>query len=64
MASGDFSAAGTLPVSVCDFKAGDGKIVSPSTFTSLEPIGDERFAAVDSIALDGIKKKPTPVALY
>ncbi|ULT44844.1 hypothetical protein KRR40_16900 [Niabella defluvii] len=58
-------AAGTLPVGVCTFKQGDGKLVSPSDLTYLEPIGDERFAAVDSIAIDGIKKKkPTRAVLY
>ncbi|WP_346235917.1 glycoside hydrolase family 3 N-terminal domain-containing protein [Niabella insulamsoli] len=57
---GDFSATGTLPVSVCNFKVGAGKVAAPSGFGYLSPIGDERFAAVDSIALDGIKKKAYP----
>lgn len=57
---GDFVAAGTLPVGVCTYKQGDGKLVSPGDLTYLEPISDERFTTVDSIAMDGIKKKAYP----
>ena len=57
---GDFAALGTLPVSVCDYKVGDGLVMSPTNFTTMLPIGDERFAEVDSLALDGIKKKAYP----
>lgn len=57
---GDFVASGTLPFSVCTYTQGHGKLVSPSDLTYLEPIGDERFTAVDSIAIDGIKKKAYP----
>ncbi|GAB3420339.1 glycoside hydrolase family 3 N-terminal domain-containing protein [Niabella aquatica] len=57
---GDFVASGTLPFSVCTYTQGDGKLVSPGDLTYLEPIGDERFSAVDSIAIDGIKKKAYP----
>ncbi|MFT4094647.1 MAG: glycoside hydrolase family 3 N-terminal domain-containing protein [Niabella sp.] len=57
---GDYTAAGTLPVSVCTFKAGAGKLLTQSNITSYEPIGDDRFSAVDEIALEGIKKKAYP----
>ncbi|HMR82989.1 MAG TPA: glycoside hydrolase family 3 N-terminal domain-containing protein [Niabella sp.] len=57
---GDFVASGTLPFSVCTYTQGHGKLISPSDLTYLEPIGDERFTAVDSIAIDGIKKKAYP----
>ena len=57
---GDFVASGTLPFSVCTYNQGHGKLVSPGDLTYLEPIGDERFRAVDSIAIDGIKKKAFP----
>jgi len=56
---GDFIAEGTLPVSVCDFKAGDGKVFYPS-ISRMEPIDDARFAQVDSLALNGIKIKAYP----
>jgi beta-glucosidase-like glycosyl hydrolase/CubicO group peptidase (beta-lactamase class C family) len=55
---GKFTATGTLPVTVCNRKAGYAVHVNPSQY--LQPIGDERFAAVDSIALDGIQKKAFP----
>lgn len=57
---GEFVATGTLPFSVCTYQQGHGKLVSPGGITYLEPIGDERFKAVDSIAIDGIKKKAYP----
>lgn len=57
---GDFVASGTLPLSVCNYKSGEGKLVSPANIAFLEPIGDERFNAVDSIAIEGIKKKAYP----
>ncbi len=57
---GEFVASGTLPFSVCTYKHGHGKLVSPGDMAYLEPIGDERFKAVDSIALDGVKKKAYP----
>ncbi len=57
---GDFSATGTLPVSVCKYKVGDGRTLSESPMSTFEPVGDERFASVDAIALDGIKKKAYP----
>ncbi|TXI32557.1 MAG: serine hydrolase [Niabella sp.] len=56
---GDFVAQGTLPVTVCNFKAGDGKILYPAT-SMLEPIDDARFANVDSLAINGIKIKAYP----
>lgn len=57
---GDFVATGTLPVSVCTFKSGDGKFVTPSQAAAYEPIGDERFAKVDSIAAAGVVQKAYP----
>lgn len=55
--SGNFTASGTLPVSVCNWKHGQGIF---SADVALLPIGDVRFATVDSIAWDGIKKKAYP----
>ena len=55
---GGFEATGTLPVTVCNWKAGHGMALGKTAY--LQPIGDARFAAVDSIALDGIKKKAYP----
>lgn len=55
---GGFAASGTLPVSVCNWSVGHGISFGQSAY--LQPVGDEKFAAVDSIALDGIKKKAFP----
>ena len=55
---GQFVASGTLPVTVCNWKAGTGMNIGETAY--LQPIGDSRFATVDSIALDGIKKKAYP----
>ncbi len=57
---GDIVASGTLPVGFCMYNEGSGKLISPSDITFLEPIGDARFNAVDSIAIEGIKKKAYP----
>ena len=55
---GKFIASGALPVTVCNWKAGQGMKVGTTAY--VQPIGDERFAAVDSIALEGIKKNAYP----
>lgn len=55
-----FNASGTLPVTVCNWKYGTGVIQKGSDVSYMEPIGDTRFAAVDSIAEEGIKKKAYP----
>ncbi|MFT3902824.1 MAG: glycoside hydrolase family 3 N-terminal domain-containing protein [Niabella sp.] len=55
--AGKFAARGKLPVGVCTWKAGSGITEIQSAYM---PVGDERFAAVDSIALDGVKKKAYP----
>ncbi|MFV0605936.1 MAG: glycoside hydrolase family 3 N-terminal domain-containing protein [Niabella sp.] len=55
---GKFTATGKLPVSVCNWKEGQGIVLGAAGF--LQEIGGEMFAAVDSIALDGIKKKAYP----
>lgn len=57
---GAFKAKGTLPVSVCKYNFGDGVALNINGRYSIFPIEDERFAAVDSIALDGINKKAYP----
>ena len=53
-----FEATGTLPVTVCNWKVGHGIKMNKTTY--LKPIGDERFAAVDSIAMEGIKNYAYP----
>lgn len=55
---GKFRANGTLPVSVCNWKAGHSVNLRATGY--LQPIGDARFSEVDSIAMDGIKKKAYP----
>lgn len=57
---GSFIASGKLPVTVCSWNTGDGIVLNSRTISSLFSIGDERFSAIDSIALDGIKKKAYP----
>ncbi|MEE6187289.1 glycoside hydrolase family 3 N-terminal domain-containing protein [Niabella digestorum] len=57
---GDFVAQGSLPMSVCAYKAGDGKIITNPETAILEPIGDERFAEVDSLAQAGINRRAFP----
>ncbi|GAB3007228.1 glycoside hydrolase family 3 N-terminal domain-containing protein [Niabella terrae] len=59
---GDFTASGTLPVSVCSYKFGDGITGDASFRSALRPIGqgDARFAAVDAIAQEGINKRAYP----
>ena len=56
--AGGFTATGTLPVTVCRYREGQG--IKAGLIGYHQPIGDARFAAVDSIALDGIKKKAYP----
>ncbi|SDC63663.1 glycoside hydrolase family 3 N-terminal domain-containing protein [Niabella drilacis] len=55
-----FNAAGTLPVTVCTWKYGTGIIQKGTEVSYMQPIGDARFAAIDSIAEEGIKKKAYP----
>jgi len=55
-----FNAAGTLPVTVCTWKYGTGIIQKGTDVSYMQPIGDTRFAAIDSIAEEGIKKKAYP----
>ncbi|MBZ4188755.1 glycoside hydrolase family 3 N-terminal domain-containing protein [Niabella beijingensis] len=55
-----FNATGTLPVTVCNWKYGTGVLQKGSAVSYMQPIGDARFAAVDSIAEEGIKKKAYP----
>ena len=57
---GKFTAKGVLPVTVCNWSFGNGLIVNSNEVSSLAPISDARFSTVDSIALDGIKKKAYP----
>lgn len=57
---GDFTAKGTLPVTICNWKYGHGILLNSPGDAALAPIGDNRFAAIDEIALDGIKKKAFP----
>ena len=57
---GAFKAKGKLPVSVCKYNFGYGVALNINGRYSIFPIGDDRFAAVDSIAWDGIKKKAYP----
>lgn len=56
--SGAFTATGSLPVTVCNWKAGHSVAVKSTGY--LQPVGDKKFAAVDSIAQYAIKKKAYP----
>lgn len=56
---GKFVSEGTLPVRVCNFKYGDG-LKMPLGETSLFPVGDTRFRAVDSIITDAIAQHAFP----
>ena len=58
---GKIVSMGKLPVSVCNYKFGDGIVhggVKPSAMT--EVLLKDRLAVIDSIALDGIDKKAFP----
>lgn len=57
---GKFTAEGKLPVRVCNYKEGHGIHLPPGGDVALFPIGDERFAAIDSIANDAIAKRAFP----
>lgn len=56
---GQFNAEGTLPVRVCNFKYGDGLKMQMGQ-TSLFPVGESKFSAVDSIANDAIAQRAFP----
>lgn len=56
---GKTPASGKLPVSVCNFKFGDGFAVAKTEEDSPEAIAG-KFAVVDSIALDAIAQKAFP----
>ena len=62
--SGKFTARGTLPVTVCNFKYGTGIINEPVElpFAAPEAVGLNSFALnkIDSIATDAIKKHAIP----
>lgn len=53
---GKIGAVGTLPVRVCQFKAGDGIVEKKTKVLDT----DDKFARVDSIAQDGIAKEAFP----
>ncbi|MEQ1676838.1 MAG: glycoside hydrolase family 3 N-terminal domain-containing protein [Chitinophagaceae bacterium] len=55
---GKFKSQGKLPVSVCNFKFGDGIVYARSKPTKEEI--KKNLAVVDSIALDGIAQKAFP----
>lgn len=57
---GKFTATGKLPVGVCNYKEGHGISLPASGDVTLFPIGDEKFAAIDSIANDAIAKRAFP----
>ncbi len=57
--AGSITTRGTLPVSICSFKYGTG-IPYGNTKTDIVKAKPNRFAAVDSIALDAIDKKAFP----
>jgi beta-N-acetylhexosaminidase len=59
MLEGKIFPKGTLPVSVCDFKYGSG-IVYGGIKPEKVNVGPDKFAAIDSIANDGIAKKAFP----
>lgn len=56
---GQFVSEGKLPVRVCNYKVGDG-LNLPLGKTTLFPVGDARFEAVDSIANDAIAQHAFP----
>lgn len=58
LVEGKIAAQGKLPVSVCNFKFGDGIVSGPHIPTKAEI--KARLQIVDSIALDGIAKKAFP----
>lgn len=55
-----FNATGTLPVTVCNWKYGTGIMQKGNSTSYMMPIGGERFATIDSIAEEGVKKKAYP----
>ena len=55
-----FAATGKLPVTVCNWKFGTGLVQENTESGFMRPIDDARFAAVDSIAQEGIQKKAYP----
>jgi len=57
--NGTILSRGTLPVSVCQFKFGDG-IVHAGIKPEKASIDEERFRVIDSIANDAIAKKAFP----
>lgn len=59
---GKIVSKGTLPVSVCEFKFGDGIVhggIRPAT-ASITPLIMPKLNVIDSIAMDGIAKKAYP----
>ena len=58
MLEGKFKPLGKLPVSVCQFKFGDGIVYGTPKPTKEET--KERLQIIDSIAMDGIAKKAFP----
>lgn len=56
---GQFVSEGTLPVRVCNWKYGEGLTMPPGK-TTLFPIGDAKFKAIDSIATDAIAQHAFP----
>ena len=57
---GAFTAKGKLPVSVCQWKNGDGIVMAHPNQEYFNMMGGAAFAALDSIAMDGVKKKAFP----
>lgn len=57
---GQFAAKGSLPVTVCNWSYGEGLKLASGPEASMSSVDDIRFAAVDSIALDGIQKGAYP----
>lgn len=62
LVAGKILSRGTLPVSVCDFKFGDG-MVHADIKPARAAIDAQRFHAVDSLVEDGIAKKAFPGAV-
>ncbi|HEX2848634.1 MAG TPA: glycoside hydrolase family 3 N-terminal domain-containing protein [Chitinophagaceae bacterium] len=56
---GQFVSEGTLPVRVCNWKYGEGLTMPPGK-TTLFPVGDAKFKAIDSIATDAIAQHAFP----
>ena len=56
---GQFVSEGTLPVRVCNFKFGEG-LSFPLGQTTLFPVSEARFSAVDSIVNDAIAQRAFP----